>query len=258
MTSAISSLQMINRNLARSQAMTAADPQVKRDTTYYLAHIKTITSAKQLVGDYRLLSYATQAFGLSDMTYAKAFLEKVMEGGIANPKSMAHHLSDPRFRAFAAAFNFGDKGATATADAAGASAVVARYVEQTLEDNVGRQNAGAQLALYFQRQAPYIKNGLEILADKALFQFVQTAFDIATPSNGTSVETDAKHIESKVEIADLQDPAKVQKLVMRFAAMWDLKNSNPAASNPAVSILSGSGTRTSRSIVDVTKSYSQS
>src|SRR5215470_6579319 len=168
MLNALTSLQLVEHNLARSQAATAADPAVKRASADYLARIKSITTAKDFVQDYPLFSFAMKAYGLSDLIYAKAFMEKVMDGGVSNPKSLANELSDPRFKAFAQAFDFGDKGAAATTNDAVNAATVAKYVEQTLEDNVGQQNQGAQLALYFQRQAPQITSGMQILADKAL------------------------------------------------------------------------------------------
>jgi len=86
MLSALTTIQMADQNLARSQAMTAADPLVKRETSYYEANIGSIKTAKDLVNNYRLFSYTMQAYGLSDMTYAKALMEKVMEGGVSNSK----------------------------------------------------------------------------------------------------------------------------------------------------------------------------
>jgi len=239
MLSAITSLQLINRNIAQSKATVAADPTVARETAYYQANISAIKTSADFVDDYRVFSYAMNAYGLGDMIYAKAFMRHVLDGGVAHANSMANQLSDPRFKAFAAAFDFGDKSAAATAGAAAAQAVTDRYIEQTLEDNTGQQNQGAQLALYFQRQAPHIKSGMDILADKALSQFVQTAFNIPV-SASASIDSQAAYIESKVHIADLQDPAKVAALVSRFAVMWDLQNNNAVAANPSLSLLSAS------------------
>ena len=238
MLSALQSIQMIDNNLARSQATTASDPVVKRETNYYLAHIGSIKTSKDFVKNYQLFSYAMTAYGLSDMTYAKSMMQKVMDGGVTNTKSLANEMSDVRFKVFAAAFNFGDKGATATSSATNNRTTTSMFVEQTLENNVGQQNQGAQLALYFQRQAPNIKSGLQILGDKALFQFVQTAFGIPPVVSSNALDQAAKNIESRVNMANLKDPAKVQKMVTRFAAMWDAQNSDPTTINPALAVFS--------------------
>ena len=236
MLSALQSIQQIDKNLARSQATTAADSMVKRETSYYLANIGSIKTSKDFVNNYRLFSYAMTAYGLSDMTYAKSMMQKVLDGGVTSSKSLANHMSDPRFKAFAAAFDFGDKGAAATSNAANNKTTTTMFVEQTLEDNVGQQNQGAQLALYFQRQAPKITSGLQILGDKALFKFVQTAFNTPTAVSSSNLDKAAKNIENKLNMADLKDQAKVQKLVTRFAAMWDLQNNDPTTTNPAIAV----------------------
>ncbi len=48
-----------------------------------------------------------KAYGLEDMTYAKAFMKQVLESDLSDPNSFANRLSDPRYKEFAAAFNFG-------------------------------------------------------------------------------------------------------------------------------------------------------
>lgn len=234
-------MQLYSRNLPQAQATTAADPTVKRETAYFLANIKNVKSSSDLVNNYQLFSYAMQAYGLSDMTYAKAYMQKIMDGGVQNSTSLANHLTDPRFKAFAEAFDFGDLGANATQNDTNNTNTTNAFIEQTLEDNVGQQNQGAQIALYFQRQAPHITSAAQIMADKALFQFVQTAFGVPTFSATTdaAISDEQAIIKSKVPMADLSDPAKVKNMVTRFSALWDLQNSNAAASSPALAVLTG-------------------
>jgi Protein of unknown function (DUF1217) len=238
MLSTLTSLQLIDQNLAKTQATTAADPTVKRETQYYLSNIKNAKSSADLVNNYRLFSYAMTAYGLSDMIYAKAFMKKIMDGGTGS-NSMSAKLSDPRFAAFARAFDFGDKGGAATTNDATNTATTSNYVEQTMETNAGQDNPGVQLALYFQRKAPAIKSGIQILADKALLQFVQTMLNIPSLGSSASVDTTASFIESKIKMSDLQDPGKVQKLLSRFAVMYDMQNSDMTATNPALALFSG-------------------
>jgi hypothetical protein len=91
----------VTQNLTRYQAMTAAEPAVKTATAYYEANIGKVASVQDFVGNYRLLSYALDAYGLGDEINAKALITKVLEGGVSNPKSLANTLSDSRWKAFA-------------------------------------------------------------------------------------------------------------------------------------------------------------
>jgi hypothetical protein len=63
----------VAQNLPRYQAMTAAEPAVKSATAYYEANIGGVASIKGLVGNYRLLSYALDAYGLGDQINNTAF-----------------------------------------------------------------------------------------------------------------------------------------------------------------------------------------
>jgi hypothetical protein len=236
----------IESNLTRSQAVEAADPTVKNATAYYTANIGKVTSISDFVNNYQLFSYAMTAYGLSDMTYAKGLMTKVLEGGITDSTSLANTMSDPRFKAFATAFDFTGQGAAAVVKSAAATTgTTSQYLETSLENDVGQTNQGVQLAVYFQRKASSVTNVYGILGDAALLKVVQTAFGISSQTGGEDIDTQATTISNELNIKDLQDPTKVQALVERFTAMWDASgngSSSNGAGSDAVSLLSGAGT----------------
>ena len=155
MVSTIASYQLIAKNMARSLAQTAKKPEVSRDTTYYLEHIRDVKIDRRVRRDYRLFSYAMKAYGLSDMVYAKAFLRKVLTEGISSASSFANKLVDTRYREFAAAFNFASLGEQATQYDRGAQP--ARSTDMCgsrWSRTPASDNEGVRLALYFERKAP--------------------------------------------------------------------------------------------------------
>jgi len=105
---------MISSNMVRSLQQTARQPDLSRDTTYYLAHIADVKSIGDLLADSRLFSYAMKAYGLSDMTYAKAFMRKVLTEGVSSSSTFANKLADSRYKEFATAFDFFTLGQNAT------------------------------------------------------------------------------------------------------------------------------------------------
>ncbi|KQO89259.1 DUF1217 domain-containing protein [Methylorubrum extorquens] len=113
MTDTLTSYRLIAKDLPASLSRKAAEPTVARETAYYEAHIGQVKSVDDLLGDQRLYAYAMKAYGLEDMTYAKAFMRKVLEEGAASAASFANRLADDRYTAFAKAFSFG-QGVTAT------------------------------------------------------------------------------------------------------------------------------------------------
>lgn len=258
MLSATSAIALYSRQTSRLQTAVTNDAQVKRETDYFAANISKIKTAADLVKNPRLLAVATKAFGLSDMAYAKAFLVKLMDGGLTNSKSMANTLVDSRFKSFVETFNFGDLGAATTLISARMDGVVTNYRRQVLEDRAGEANPAAKLALYFQRQAPHIDSGMDFLADKALSQFVQTALNMpAVPlASSEALRNAASLIEKRIDFDALKTPAGVQKLTSRFAAMWDMKNpSQDTGSGSLASLLNSSSGTTYSTLLQIQKKY---
>jgi hypothetical protein len=141
MTSTTTAFLAVSQNLSRYQTMTVTEPAVKTATAYYEANIGSVKSVQDLVGNYRLLSYALNAYGLGDQTNAKGLITKVLEGGVSNPKSLANTLPNSQWKAFAAAFNFVDSGAAPPSSASAVATTTSDYVEQQLGPHLGWQLA---------------------------------------------------------------------------------------------------------------------
>ncbi|MCA6125236.1 DUF1217 domain-containing protein [Bradyrhizobium sp. WSM 1704] len=243
MLSTIADYTRISKDMGKSLSLTAKAPDVSRDNDYYLANIRKVKSIDDLFKDYRLYSYAMKAYGLGDMIYAKAFMRKVLTEGISNGNSFANKLSDPRYREFAAAFNFAQLGSNATNTAAATTGTATQYVQQMMEQNAGDQNEGVRLALYFTRKAASIKTPYQILADKALTQVAQTALGLSATVSSADIDKQAAMLSKMINISDFQDPAKVTKFVQRFAAMWDASQAaNDTSTNPALVLIGATTT----------------
>ena len=209
-------------NIVRQQAATAADPSVKTATAYYLANIGKVTSISDFVNNYQLFSYAMKAYGLGDMVHAKGLITKVLTQGVSSGSALANTLSDPRYKAFATAFNFAALGVSATRQTSATSDTVSKYVEQTLEDTQAKTNQGVANALYFKRNASSITSVYGILADPTMLSVVETAYGISSTLSTSDIDTQAKVLGKVVDIADLRNPSKVEKLVERYTAQYDV------------------------------------
>jgi hypothetical protein len=246
MLSTIADYTRLTRDMGKSMTQVATEPDVSRDTDYFLSHIGNVKTIDDFLKDYRLYSYAMKAYGLSDMTYAKAFMRKVLTEGISDKDAFANKLSDTRYREFAAAFNFAANGAQATSTAAATTGTATQYVTQTMEQKAGDQNEGLRLALYFTRKASTVTNAYQILADKALTQVVQTAMGWSPTVSSSDIDAQAKMITDKLDLTDFQDPTKVTKFVQRFAAMWDATQAqSDTSTNPALVLIAGASTSAS-------------
>jgi hypothetical protein len=242
----------IQNNLARYQKMVANEPSVKTATDYYAANIGKVTSIKDLVSNYRLLSYALTAYGLGDQVNNKALITKVLQGGVnnadgtTNTKALANTLANANWAKFAAAFDFVGQGASSVTSSTAVATTEAAYSEQTLESQQGKQDVGVQLALYFQRVAPTIKSPYSVLGDKNLLEAFQTIFGITLNSNG-NIDTNASIVDKMMPIKDLQDPTKLKQLTARFTAQYTLLY-GPGGQNASTPLTANSGGTTTSTV----------
>jgi hypothetical protein len=239
MTSTTTAFLSVSQNLSRYQAMTAAEPAVKTASAYYAANIGSVKSISDLVGNYRLLSYALNAYGLGDQINAKGLITKVLEGGVSNPRSLANTLPNSQWKAFAAAFNFVDSGATPPSSTGAIATTTNDYVEQQLESDQGAQDVGVQLALYFQRVAPTVTSEYGILADPNLLEVAGTIMGLP-PAAASDLQPQT--LSELMPLSDLQDPAKLTQLTERFTAMYDYTYGPSSGATSGLSVDTGNAT----------------
>jgi hypothetical protein len=218
--------------------------QAEVETTYYKDAIDRIHSVEELVRDKRLVTYVMKAYGFEGEAVSDDLLKRVLASDPMDPKSFINKPANARFRELAAAFNFSADGTAArppvqqAQDRGDLLATANMYLRQTMESTAGAENEGVRLALYFQRKAPSITSAYTILADKALLEVVRTALGLPVAMSQSDIDAQAAIITKKLNLADLKDPKKVDKLLARFSVLYDLNNggSGPAS---AVSILFG-------------------
>jgi len=236
MLTTTASYLMITKDLTRSLSITAAKPQVSRESEYYLANIGNVKSIDDFLGDDRIFALAMKAFGLGEMTFAKAFMRKVLTEGIDDRQSFANSLADPRYREFAQTFNFARFGATTTVFDRTRQGTVDRYLRQTLEEDAGQQNEGVRLALYFERKAANIGGALDVLADRALLTVVRTALGLPVTISLMDLDRQAQVIASRVNFEDFKEPHKLRAFLNRFTSLWELENPTRPSASPMVLI----------------------
>jgi hypothetical protein len=225
-TTTYTSYRLIAADLTKSLQRVSEQPDVARETEYYLSKIGSIKTIDDFFADSRLYNYAMKAHGLEDMAYAKAFMRKMLVEGIDSEDAFANKLSDNRYKALVESLNFARHGEAATAFDRAQKGVVDKYMRQTLEESAGQENTGVRLALYFERMAPTITSAYELIADEALAQVVRTVLQLPDEFAAADVDRQAKAYEEAIDFKDFQDPAKLSAFLDRFTALWEISNSS--------------------------------
>ncbi|MBC9880477.1 DUF1217 domain-containing protein [Bradyrhizobium sp. INPA01-394B] len=164
----------VARNLAQSLTRVAQQSDVSREAAYYKANIGKVHSVDDLMNDYRLYHYVTKAYGLEDMAYAKAFMKKVLQSDLSDPKSFANTLIDKRYQDFAAAFSFAG-GETKVAQSANQTDDMIGLYTATMKSNV---DAIAADTTYYNAKIGGVTSVDQLLNDDRLRNYVASAFGI--------------------------------------------------------------------------------
>jgi hypothetical protein len=234
---------------ATPQQQAAVRAQATKDASEYQQAITGIDSVSDLLANRPMVDFILLAKGLDPRKVSTEFLKKIFSSDLNNPKSFANSENDPRFAEIVASFNFDSKGNVARLPMMGPQKrdqfreTQANYVEQSLEQQQGDANPGVRLALYFQRKAGDITSAYDILADKALSEVFRTTFDLPDSMAAMPIDQQAKFVDRFMKIKDLSDPAKVTKLLSRFSAMYDIRNSQSTGQgqSPLLNLFQGSG-----------------
>lgn len=191
------SYQMITRDMSATLKRTAAQPDVQRSSAYYRENIGKVTSLDDFLDDQKLYAYAMKAYGLEDMTYAKAFMRKVLESDLTDAQSFANKLVDKRYQEFAKAFSFLKP---QPQDNAALVDTEKRYAEAA-GDN-GFSSSLIKLAtLGYERSLAKVTTVDDFLANDTLVEYAKTAFGVEPP--GT--EKNAKAFLRRVLTSDPTD-----------------------------------------------------
>ncbi|WP_043348568.1 DUF1217 domain-containing protein [Methylobacterium sp. B1] len=205
-----------------------SDAETEKLVTYFKAKAGTLYSAADIVADGVLTDIVWTTLGLPATTASK---DSDAQAALIAKKLDVLTLRDPRtLSQFLDRFKDARNAArTATIDA---------YVQQTLESDVGAEDQGTRLALYFRRQAGNVKSAYGILADKALAEVVRTVLGLSPETARSNIDSQAAMINRKIDISSFKDPEKLDKFIKRFTIMWDQKNDT--ASTPTLSLFGGS------------------
>ncbi|TCU19070.1 DUF1217 domain-containing protein [Rhizobium sullae] len=222
-----------------------ASKDATEEVDYFAKTMESVQSLDDFLEDDRLTGLILKSVGLDPKDYDEETLKKIFTSDPDNAKSYLNTKADPKFKNIVADFNFDTAGDLTRAklgtvqDQGALDRTQDAYLRQTLETQEGETNDGTRLALYFARKAPDITSLYSILGDKALFQVVTTAYNLPSQISSMDVTKQVDLLKRFVDLEDLSDSKKVDKLVKRFTAMYDIQN--VTTQSPALQILTGGG-----------------
>ncbi len=242
----------LQRTETRQREVFESSPSLQRNINYFRENIANATTAEALVSDRRLLTVALGAFGLDEEIGKRAFVQKVLEGGTQQSSAFANRLGEPRYRAFAEAFGYGnvDAGSNVLLDSFRED-IIARYKVRAFDRAVGEVDSDARLALNFRREAAALvadnatteTKWFRILGQRPLREVISTALNIPSEAAQLDIDKQQKIFSDKAagllgdsDPSVLSSPEVIDDVLRRFFLIRQAQ-SGPTSLTPGASAL---------------------
>ncbi len=236
----LAALALIERQGAKFVDAVRNEPTSRREIAAFRARVGEIGSVDDLVKDHAVYSFAMKAFGLENQIYAKAMMKKILTADPLDKKSLVNRLTDPRYKEINKVLGFDPDGTVGRPDfgsAAWTTALVERFVSQKMIDGQMEENPAVGIALDFERKAKGLTSWFKVLADPKMATFIRTAFGLPDSISQGSIDGQARLLEQRMKIGELQDPQVRKKLVRQFAAIAGVTDQG-AARPAAIDLMS--------------------
>jgi hypothetical protein len=223
--------RFLERTIDNQAERHAQTPMAQRDEAYFRDNIGRTDTAADLVADRRLLRVALSAFGLGDDLPNRAFIQRILESPMDEPRSFANRLSDKRYAEFARAFGFADPAGPKTGDKGFAERIVTAFHSRQFEIAVGEQDESMRMALALRRDLVELAGRdmtedarwLRILGTPSLRKVFEAAFQLPTGFGQADLDRQMSVMKDRTRrtfgeggVAQFSDPEKLNALIRRY------------------------------------------
>lgn len=244
--STLTNLQIIWNSYDNQLKTFKSTPMVAKDLKEVRENASTIKNVDDFINNRQVFNFVLKAYGMDDKPYP-AYIKKLLVEGTSDPKAFANSFVDSRIKEFVNDMGFADGKNGKFDDAAFMDKLVQKYEVLSFEEEKGNSDGNVRLGLYFERKASSMTDWYSVLADKALSEVVITALGLPPEARLGDIDKLASLLESRIPIADFQNPSKVKSIVQRFAVLAD--KDNALATNATLQLFQGQ--MTGRQIVHI-------
>lgn len=249
----LTALNLVDATRDKQLDLIRNSTQHSRAIEHFKENIKNVETVDQLMEDQDLYAFVMRAFDLEDQIFGKAMIEKILKSNIEESDALVNRLTDTRFREMYNEMGFGTdgEGNLNTILKSWQNRMVDRYVERQFLNSAWDQNETVATALEFRKQAAELDSPFDILSNRTMTNFVQTAFGLPSSLSGIDIDKQAEIIRNKVDFDALDDPEQVEKLIRKYVAISEALSGSATANNAALQMLTMNANNATTSIFSI-------
>lgn len=216
-------LKQAEANEARQLEQAAKDPAVKRDLARYERVVKEAETVDDVLNDPVARRVLLTANGLGDQA---DYLGLVKKGVMSDPfdqSSLAFRMSEINgaWLAFASKYNLQLYGVGKLKESQSIAEVRQNYIAEKRLDALDKQVPGLGSAILFKDLAPQLDTVTKVLGSGLGREVVTVALNIPKEIAYQSIEAQERAVARRLDVADLQNPQFVDRLVYRYLVEYN-------------------------------------
>jgi hypothetical protein len=201
---------------ARAMARLAKDGGIRRAMERFRAAVSGTGDVAQALRDPRVLEVLLPAMGMGDAVGQAGLAARALTADPADPKALPARLRDTRWREAAAALDLHRRGMDALRDPAVQARLERGLRQQRWHEELDAAHPGLSDALVFRQRAAAVKDAYDVLGDPVLRRVVTGALGLPPELAIQPVESQARAVTSRLNLATLADPRAVARIAERY------------------------------------------
>ncbi len=206
------SYRLVTQDRAKWETRFADRKDTSKDVADFRARAAKVTSAEDMLKDYKLMKFALTAYGLESELGKTAVLRKLLTEDPASDKSFANRMVDPRYKQFAQDMAKWDP--PALSDPEMLAKVEKNYITNAFE--IAESANGLRASLYFKRKAEGVTSVANIIGDKVMMEVVRGALNLGDKFSMLDYDQQKRILTQRLNMEDFQNPKKVDQMAQRY------------------------------------------
>lgn len=221
MADAASAVPALRRALApgaegKAMARLAKDPQLAREMDAFAKAAAKAADVKAALRDPKILNVLLPALGLPDAVGQPGLALRALTADPKQADGLLSRLPDGRWKEAAATLNLHGRGVAALRDPKVQASLAEGLRRMAWKKELDAGQPGVGDALLFRERAAAARDAYHVLGDPVLRRVVTTALGLPQAIVVQPIETQARAVASRLDLAKLQDPREVAKLAERY------------------------------------------
>ena len=235
----IAALRQATLQETKQVALTAAQPDIKRDIAGFTNALQKARTPEGLLNDPRALKVLLTANGLGDRAASTALAKKALLSDPDKDGSLVNRLTDTRWKQVAKTYSFATKGLTVLADPKVIGTITNGYAEVAWRRTLDRTTPGLSNALDFQNRASAISTVDQVLSDPTFREVLTTTLGVPREIAFQTLGAQENALSSRIDLRKFQDPKFVTQFTRRYLiqAAQNAASAAPAANGTDLTTL---------------------